>query len=53
MDDEIDDKLDELEHRDERPAYPQAKRAADVTDEDDVLLTDTSRDTNGSDTGED
>ena len=39
MDDEVDDELEEFEHRDKRPAYPQSKRAADVTDEDDVLLT--------------
>ena len=45
MDDEVDDELDEFEHRDKRPAYPQSERATDVTNEDDVLSTDTSRDT--------
>ena len=39
MDDEVDDELDEFEHGDKRPADPQSKRAADVTNEDDVLLT--------------
>ena len=53
MDDEVDDELDEFEHGDKRPADPQSKRAADVTNEDDVLSTDTLRDTSGSDTGED